>query len=125
MSQCFLKIQEYEVSVHLGCSTEEQKFGQPIQFDFEINFSSEVSAMQSDDLGDTVDYVEITQIMKFIATSKKYHLIEHLNQQVMGGLISYLRSRNIKGSAVLSVKKIRVPIDNLRNGVVFSCREQI
>ena len=120
-----MHIQDFEVWVHLGCSVEEQKHVQPIHYSVDINFENPLQACQTDLLEDTVDYVKITSILKMISTEKTFHLIEHLNHQAFTGVVEYLKSKNLKAEVKLSVKKIRVPVDNLRNGVVFTCETKL
>lgn len=120
-----LLIQDFEVWVHLGCTPEEQKHTQPVHYNLEINFENPVLGCQTDQLTDAVDYVKITSILKMISTEKRYHLIEHLSQQAFSGLVEYLESQNLKADIKLSVKKIRVPVENLKNGVVFSCEAKL
>jgi dihydroneopterin aldolase len=114
-------IQDYEVWVNLGCSTEEQKHTQPVHFNLEINFDDQVLGCKTDQLNDAIDYVKLTSILKVISTEKAFHLIEHLNHQAFLGVIEYLKAKDLKGEIKLSVKKIRVPVENLKSGVVFSC----
>ncbi|MEQ1723807.1 MAG: dihydroneopterin aldolase [Pseudobdellovibrio sp.] len=114
-------IQDYEVWVNLGCSTEEQKHAQPVHFNLEINFDSPVLGCKTDNLNDAIDYVKVTSILKMISTEKPFQLVEHLNYQAFSGVIEYLKAKELKGEIKLSVKKIRVPVENLKNGVVFSC----
>lgn len=116
-----MKIQDFEVEVRLGCDQEEQKHTQPVHFNLEINFENLILGSQTDNLDDTIDYVKIMSILKMISTEKAFNLIEHLNYQVFSGVVEYLKSRNIKAEVKLSVKKIKVPVENLRNGVVFLC----
>lgn len=120
-----MKVQDFEVWVHLGCSTEEQKHAQPVHFGVEIQFDHPVQGCQTDLLEDAVDYVKLTSILKMISTEKAFHLIEHLNYRCLMGILEYLKSKNIKAEIKLSVKKIRVPVDNLRNGVIFSCEAKL
>ncbi len=120
-----LVIQDFEVWVHLGCDTEEQKFAQPVHFNVEFNFENAVLGAQTDRLEDSVDYVKITSILKMISTEKNYSLIEHLNHRVFSGVVEYLKSKKIAAELKLSVKKIRVPVENLKNGVVFSCETKL
>lgn len=120
-----LRIQDFEVMVNLGYSEAEQLERQPVQFTLELKFSESVGACASDQLHDTVDYVELTQIISAVATMKNYHLIEHLNQQVLNDLTIYLKNRNVRATARLSVHKIKVPIANLKNGVIFSCETSL
>lgn len=118
-------MQDFEVWVNLGCDTEEQKFTQPVHFNLEIDFTSPVLGCQTDNLEDTIDYVKITSILKMISTEKNFSLIEHLNHRAFSGVVEYLKSKNVNAEVKLSVKKIRVPVDNLRNGVVFSCETKL
>lgn len=123
-------IQDFEVWVHLGCTTEEQAHAQPVHFTFEINFKNPVPGCQTDQLDDAIDYVKITGILKKASSEKKFQLIEHLNQQAFNAVIDYLKTRKLKAEKLkaeikLSVKKIRVPVENLRNGVVFSCEAEL
>lgn len=123
--QQILRLQDYEVSVNLGCSEEEQKYLQPVRFNLEIEFSAEVPGAVSDKLEQAVDYSALTEIIKRISKNKAYHLIEHLNLLVFEELLKYLRQQSISGKVTLSVRKIQVPIENLKNGAVFVCSEQL
>lgn len=118
-------IQDFEVAVHLGCSPEEQKYLQPVRFNFEIQFQGEVKAMQTDRISDAVDYTLLTALMKSEAQKKKYHLIEHLNHEVFAALIKHLQSLSLKADLRLGVHKVRVPIESLKNGVLFTCEASI
>lgn len=120
-----MSIQDYEVWVNLGCSDEEKTHKQPILFNLEIFFSQDLPACKTDQLEDAVDYVKLTSILKVIATSKSFNLIEHLNLLAFNGVVEYLKSKDIKGDVKLSIKKVRVPVDYLRNGVVFSCETSL
>ncbi len=120
-----MTVQDFEVWVHLGCYAEEQKHSQPVHYSLEINFEDPVLGCVTDKLEDAVDYVKITSILKMISTEKAFSLIEHLNHQAFSGVVEYLKSKNIKAEIKLSVKKIRVPVENLRNGVVFSCEAKL
>ena len=81
--------------------------------------------MQTDHIGDAVDYTALTALMKSEAQKKYYHLIEHLNHEVMGVLTRHLQSLSLKADLRLSVHKVRVPIESLKNGVVFTCEASI
>ena len=120
-----LTINSYEAWVHLGCDLEEQKHAQPVHFNFVIDYALECKGMTSDRLEDALDYVALSSIMKSVATAKPYHLIEHLNYSVFLKVREYLKSKSITGVMKLSVKKIRVPVEHLTDGVTFSCEEQL
>ncbi len=116
-----MHIKDFEVWVNLGCSTEEQKFTQPVHISLELNFKKNIQGTETDLLSDAVDYVMLTQIMKTRATQKPFHLIEHLCYEILLKITDHLKKQSIEGDLRLDVKKIRVPVENLRNGVVFSC----
>lgn len=120
-----IHIQDYEVWVSLGCSQEEQKHVQPVHFNLSLEYDELVKGAATDDLQDATDYVAITDRIKITAQSKSFHLIEHLNEMVLNAIIQYLKSKYFKGHVKLSIKKIRVPVENLRNGVVFTCATRL
>lgn len=120
-----MRIQEFETLVNLGTTPMEQHERQLVQFTLEIAFSEPVVAAVTDELHDTIDYVELTQIITAVTSMKSYHLIEHLNQQVFNDLLLYLKNKNIKADVKLTIKKLKVPIQNLRDGVTFSCQTNL
>ena len=120
-----MRIQEFEAMVNLGTTPIEQHERQPVQFTLEIKFSEPVMAAVTDELHDAIDYIELTQIITAVTSMKSYHLIEHLNQQVFNDLILYLKNKNVKAGVKLTIKKLKVPIQNLRNGVTFSCETNL
>ena len=117
-----LKINNFEVWVHLGCLVEEQKHLQPVHFTFEINYSTNLRGHQSDHIEDATDYVQLTEIIKNQAQKKNYKLIEHLNHEVFSALVQHFKKHNILAEVKLTIRKLRVPVENLRNGVEFSCQ---
>lgn len=116
-----LIIQDYEVWVHLGCTAEEQSFTQPVHFTIQITFSQNLPGGETDKLNDAIDYVELTALIKTQAMKGPFQLIERLNAQVFETLFHFLKLKKISGNLSVQIKKIRVPIENLRNGVVFVC----
>lgn len=120
-----LRIQEFEVWVHLGCSEEEQKFTQPVHFTIELQMNAPILGAKTDKLSDAIDYVQLTEIIKKQAEAKNYKLVEHLGSEALNQLATYLKSKKIQAKLSLQTKKIRVPVENLKNGVVFTCETQL
>ena len=118
-----LRINKFEVWVHLGCSIEERKHTQPVHFSLEIKFLKNLSGGETDQLMDAIDYVELAESIKTVALVKPYHLIEHLNQEVFNALIFVLKKKNIAAEIQLTIKKNRVPLENLIDGVEFTCQQ--
>lgn len=117
----WLEFCDYEIWVHLGCDSEEQKHPQPVIFNLVLDFADEVAACRTDELRDAVDYTDIAATLKAAASAKVYRLVEHLNHQALEAVAGRLRAGGVRGTLRLSVRKLRVPIEHLRNGVVFSC----
>ena len=117
----FLKMQDYEVWVHLGCTKEEQRFTQPVHFSLDIKFHKNLDAVNTDQLKDAVDYVTLAAHIKEVAEKKPYHLVEHLCYEVTLKLSDFLKGQLIQGELAVHVHKLRVPVENLRNGVIFTC----
>ena len=120
-----LKINDFEVWVHLGCLPEEQKHAQPVHFTFEINYIQNPKGSESDRIEDATDYVHLIEIIKSHAQKKNYKLIEHLNHEVFSQLVQPLQKCKILAEIKLTVRKIRVPVENLRNGVEFTCQQTL
>lgn len=120
-----MKINDYEVWVRLGCSQEEQSFKQPVHFNLEIEFHSNVLGETSDQLTDAIDYVAVTDLLKLSAESKSYHLIEAMCFDATEKISTYLRKNNITGQLKLSLLKLRPPVPNLNSGVTWTCQRQL
>lgn len=120
-----LKIKDFEVWVHLGCAIEEQKHSQPVEFTLNIEFSKNLAGYHTDSLHDAVDYVRLTEVMKTVASSKNYKLIEHLNHEVFKALIADIKTKDVSGEIALTIRKVRVPVENLRSGVEFTCQQTL
>lgn len=120
-----MRVQEFEVFVHLGCSADERRDPQPVRFQIDLSYAEPVKGAQTDQLADATDYVQITNLVKESAQIKPYQLIEHLSAEAFEVLMSYLRLNSFKGRVRLQVQKVRVPVDGLFGGVVFACETVI
>ena len=120
-----LKISKLEVWVALGCSNEERSQTQPVYFTLEIKFLKNLSGSETDQLNHAVDYVHLTDVIKTTAKQKPYQLIEHMNSEVFNSLTLSLKQHQIFADVQLSVKKIRVPVEGLTDGVEFTCQQML
>ena len=120
-----LRVEDFEVWVSLGCLPDEQAYKQPVHVTLNLEYSDLVKAAASDELQDATDYVRLTKIISTAAGAKSYKLIEHMNDSILNALLHELKAHYFKGKIQLSVKKIRVPVENLRSGVVFTCETDL
>lgn len=120
-----LKINKLEVWVTLGCSSEERSQIQPVYFTLEVKFLKNLAGSQTDQLNDAVDYVHLTEVIKTAARQKPYQLIEHMNSEVFQSLVKSLKQHQIFAEVQLTVKKVRVPVEGLTDGVEFTCQQML
>ena len=73
-----LQINNYCVSLSIGCTPEEHEKPQKVSFDVVIQFSKLPEACRSDNLSDSYCYAKITGLITKICAVKHYNLIEHL-----------------------------------------------
>ncbi len=120
-----MQICDYEVWVSLGCSAQEQSLKQPVQFNIQIEFKSDVLGQTTDQLNDAVDYVAITDIVKKSAESKSYQLIESMCFDAIEKVSEYLVSKKTKCTLKIKLLKLRPPVINLKTGVSWTCQRQL
>lgn len=69
-----------------GCFAEEQKIG--THFQVEVAFETDTSrAQQSDDIADTVNYLEVYRVVQR-EMMKPSHLLEHVGDRIGAALLS-------------------------------------
>jgi dihydroneopterin aldolase len=120
-----MRIENYVIHARLGCEPEERRYPQPVHVTLQLDFDSPLDGAESDNLEGAVDYVELANILKFVAEQKEYRLVEHLNLCLFQNIAAYISSRNIKAVLRLETRKVRVPVENFRDGVVFTCIKQL
>lgn len=122
MRQSEMKIKNYEVWVSLGCSAEERSLAQPVLFNVEIVFTAKVLAEHTDQLQDSLDYVELTDMIKSVAEKKSYNMVEHLGFSVMEALQQKVIRQYPGSTLIVRAHKLRAPVKNLHDGVEWSCK---
>ncbi len=120
-----MRLNQYEVWIHLGCSEAEQSIAQPVHFNLTLQFHENIKGCQTDQLIDTIDYVSLTELVKKISLQKSYHLIEHLCCLVHEALTKELKNKNFQCYLTTNLKKVRPPVEGLLSGVEFSCHSKV
>ena len=72
-------IEELEVYGHHGVGREEKVLGQRLLYDVRLTID-ECKAAKTDDVGDTVDYTEVLDVIVEVATINSFSLLERLAQ---------------------------------------------
>lgn len=95
-----------------GALPEEQSLGQRFFIDVELTVDA-TSALESDDVGETVSYGDTFKIVERIATGERYNLIEALAHRIATALMAEFPKICV---AEITVRKPSVPIDGILDG---------
>ena len=99
-----------------GCSEEERKHLQPFIVDAELYLDLSKSG-KSDSLADTVDYVQVFNIVKQIVTSTSRNLIEAVAEDISQSLLKqFIQIETLK----ITIHKPAAPIADTFNGAAIS-----
>jgi 7,8-dihydroneopterin aldolase/epimerase/oxygenase len=72
-------IEGLEVYGHHGVGCEEKVLGQRLLYDVRLTMEN-CKAAETDDVGDTIDYTEVLDLIEEVATVQSYSLLERLAQ---------------------------------------------
>ena len=99
-----------------GCSEEERKHLQPFIVDVELYLDLSKSG-KSDDLADTVDYVQVFNEVKKIVTGTPRNLIEAVAEDIAGSLLKqFIQIESLR----ITIHKPAAPIAETFNGAAVS-----
>lgn len=125
MVACNLLISDLRLWVHLGCSAEEKSSPQLVSIDVDFTFKSPPSGLTTDQLKDTICYLEVVQNIQSLVQSKQFNLIEHLTHEIYRAINNLLlRKKHIISSVRVTTHKIAPPVPGVHGGVFFTyCNE--
>lgn len=113
-----IKLQNIRTFSYHGCLVEESKIGSDYRVDLEIKADLRKS-METDELADTVDYVQLNNIVvEEMAIRSK--LLEHVAQRIVKRIFSELPEVS---RIVLSVSKLNPPIGGDVEAVTIQLEE--
>ncbi len=91
-----------------GTHEQEKILGGKFEVDLEFSFDL-TSAIKSDQLEDTISYVDIYKLIQQIMTNSKYHLIESL----AGNIIKSIFQKFPIDNATIRIRKPHAPIQGV------------
>jgi dihydroneopterin aldolase len=109
-----IKLQNLELSAHLGWPDAERAEAQAISIDIHIQFEKPPAACFTDKLEDTYCYDALVTAVRAKVSAKKYKLLEHLGYEIYQTIKQSVTTAKIG----IHVKK-QPPIPNLTGGVAF------
>lgn len=112
-----LSIDQLEFDVHLGWPEEERRLPQPVSIDLKLQFKDLPSGCKSDLLEGTQCYSQMADRIREVCAAQEYKLIEHLTWKIYSALRTEIPSQV---SLWVALKKVKVPIQELRGGATFS-----
>lgn len=102
--------------IRLGCIPGERDEPQGVEFDVAISFATPPIGMRTDQIDDTVSYVDIVDRIKGVIDGREFALIEHLGGEVFASL------RTLVGDGdrlTLTVRKLTPPVPEITRGAEF------
>ncbi|WP_264719786.1 MULTISPECIES: dihydroneopterin aldolase [unclassified Wolbachia] len=125
MVACNLLISDLRLWVHLGCSAEEKFSPQLVSIDVDVTFKSPPLGLTTDQLKDTICYLEVVQNIQSLVQGKQFNLIEHLTHEIYRAINNLLlRKKHIISSVKVTTHKTAPPVPGVHGGVFFTyCNE--
>lgn len=129
MSKTFsLIISDLRIWVHLGCAEEERVHPQLVSINIELEFKNMPLALDTDNINDTICYLEISKSIQELCKSKHFNLIEHMSMKIHETVSKTLHSnKGLISSIKVSLHKVSPPVPGLHGGVysVYSAEPKL
>lgn len=100
-----------------GVNAHEREHGGKFEIDVEIEADLD-RASQSDELADTIDYVQLQQAVLYVASTKHFHLIEALCERIASHVLTQFPSAF---SVTVRVRKPGAALGGLLDTVEVEC----
>lgn len=124
--QCNLLISDLRLWVHLGCSAEEKFHSQLVSVNIDFTFKSPPLGLTTDQLEDTICYLEVVQSIQSLVQSKQFNLIEHLTHDIYRAINNLLvQKKHIISSIRVTTHKVAPSVPNVHGGVFFTYRNAL
>ncbi|MFJ5423528.1 dihydroneopterin aldolase [Wolbachia endosymbiont of Drosophila barbarae] len=121
MSACNLLISDLRLWVHLGCSAEEKFAPQLVSIDIGFTFKSPPLGLTTDQLKDTLCYLEVVRNIQYFVQGKQFNLIEHLTHEIYRMINDFLlQKKHIISSIRVTTHKTAPPVPGVHGGVFFT-----
>ncbi len=107
-----INIKDIPCYCSIGIAPEEKKMGQELIVDVSLEIDSS-KAIQTDNVVDTVSYVDAYQIIQKTGKSKSFSLIEVLTEEIAKGLFELPLMKSVK----VKVYKPHIPYKDFQGNV--------
>jgi dihydroneopterin aldolase len=100
-----IRIVDLEVFAHIGVPEEERRETQRLLISLEMSFASFAPAAKTDDLSRTVNYHDVAQRVRHVATKRPRKLLETLAEDIATEVLKSYPMQKL----VLEIKKFILP----------------
>lgn len=104
------------IPVRLGCIPGERDRPQDVEFDVAIRFATPPKGMVTDQIEDTISYIDIVDRLKGVITGNEFALIEFLGRELFAAIRTLLDEGD---RLTLTVRKLTPPVPEIRRGAEF------
>ncbi len=109
-------VRALELPIHLGWPDYERAATQLVRVDLEITFTEVPAACRTDELGDSVDYSKLAEVLRVVAAARPYRMLEHFTAVALKALRD-----KVDPAIGLRLVVTKFPtIDGLTGGVSFT-----
>jgi FolB domain-containing protein len=115
-----LSVNNYEVSLSIGCLPEEHERLQVVSFSISICLPTEQVGESSDNLEGVICYAELCEEVDRIAQKRHYNLIENLAAITFAAVKKKIPA---DASLTLTLQKVTPPVVGLRGGASYTISE--
>ena len=121
-----IHLKNIESFCRLGIYEEERQRGQTIIVDLELEFDLSIPG-KSNDIEDTINYVDVSRLVQATAQAKEYWLVEHLTAEIIKALLKQftkldaikalvykpvIKADGFSGNVSISVYRTRAAMEN-------------
>ncbi|HKW86857.1 MAG TPA: dihydroneopterin aldolase [Nitrospiraceae bacterium] len=107
-----LIIEDLEFQGHCGVTPQERQVAQPIAVDLELDYPAEPAAT-TDDIGNAVDYAQVSERVIDVGTREEFSLVETLADRLTNMVFAEFPVNRVR----LWVRKIAPPLKHVRGSV--------
>ena len=115
----WIRLINVQVYAYHGAHVHEQKYGARFEIDVELDAALD-TAVKSDELTDTIDYVEVGKIVVAASTTRRFNLLESLADDIATQLLTVFPARE----AIVRVRKPGVSAGVVLDTVEVECRKR-
>lgn len=120
MGVCKLAVRDLRLWVRLGCGDEEKYHTQLVSLNIEIGFKSLPKGAKTDELEDTICYLELVEAIKAHCKDRSFNLIERLTSEVHNIVESSVAGNEIVDYINITTHKVAPPVEGVHGGVFFT-----